>query len=121
MPNFKELVVVLFISTIAFIWLKPIALRFTAESDFARRRNLWLVLTCIGFLSPNIWVYALLAGPLMLWGGRRDSNPIALYLVLLHVIPPVSIPIPFPGINVLFEFQNYRLLAFCILIPTIWR
>jgi hypothetical protein len=121
MPNFKELIVVLGISAIAFIWLKPIALQFSAEADFARRRNLWLVLTIIAFLSPNIWVYAILAAPLMVWGGRRDSNPIALYLVLLHVIPPISIPIPFPGISLLFDFQNYRLLALCVLIPTVWR
>ena len=123
MPNFKELVVVLGISTIAFMWLKPIALRFTAEADFLRRRNLWLLLTFIGFLSPNIWLYALLAGPLMLWGGRKDSNPIALYLILLQVIPPVAIPIPFtvPGISTLFDFGNYRLLAICILVPTIGR
>jgi O-antigen ligase len=123
MPNFKELVVVLGISMIAFGWLKPIALQFTAEADFVRRRNLWLLVTFIGFLSPNMWLYALLAGPVMLWGGRKDSNPVALYLILLHVIPPVSIPIPFtiPGINSLFDFGNYRLLAICILVPTIWR
>ncbi|HEV2701217.1 MAG TPA: hypothetical protein VGV09_06280, partial [Steroidobacteraceae bacterium] len=121
MPNFKELVVVLVISTITFIWLKPIALRFTAEADFGRRRNLWLALTCLGFLAPNIWVYAVLAAPLMLWGGRKDSNPVALYLVLLQVLPPISVPIPFPGINLLFDFQHYRLLALFILIPTIWR
>ena len=121
MPDFKELVVVLGISTIAFMWLKPIALRFTAEADFLRRRNLWLLLTFIGFLSPNIWLYALVAGPLMLWAGRKDSNPVALYLILLQVLPPLSIPIPFPGINVLFDISNYRLLSLCILIPIVWR
>jgi hypothetical protein len=121
MPNLKELVVVLGISTIAFVFLKPFALRFTAEADFDRRRNLWFILTCVGFLSPNIWLYLLIAAPLLLRAGRRDSNPIALYLVLLHVIPPMSIPIPFPGINFLFDISNYRLLSLCILVPTIWR
>jgi hypothetical protein len=121
MPNFKELVVVLGISAIAFLFLKPFALRFTAESDFNRRRNLWLVLTFVGFLSPNIWLYVLVAGPLLLWAGRKDSNPIALYLVLLHVIPPVAVPIPLPGANTFFDISNYRLLALCILIPTVWR
>jgi O-antigen ligase len=121
MPNFKELVVVLGISIIAFIWLKPIVMQFTAEADYGRRRNLWLLLTCIGFLSPNIWVYAVLAAPLMIWGARKDSNPVALYLILLQVIPPLAARIPFPGINYLFDFENYRLLAVCILIPTIFR
>ncbi len=121
MPNFKELVVVLGISTIAFLFLKPFALRFTAESDFNRRRNLWFILTCVGFLTPNIWLYMLVAAPLMLVAGRKDSNPIALYLILLQVFPPVLVQIPFPGINWLFEINNYRLLSLCILIPTIWR
>ena len=75
MDNLKELIVVLGISIIGFAWLKPIILQFTAEADYGRRRNLWLVLTCIGFLSPNIWVYAVLAAPLMIWGARKDSNP----------------------------------------------
>lgn len=121
MPSLKELVVVLGISTIAFLWLKPIALRFTAEADFNRRRNVWFALTFIGFLVPNIWLYILFAAPLMLWAGRKDSNPVALYLVLLQVIPPLSVPIPFPGINVLFDISNYRLLSLCILIPVVWR
>ena len=100
---------------------EAIALRFTAEADFNRRRNVWFALTFIGFLVPNIWLYILFAAPLMLWAGRKDSNPIALYLVLLHVIPPLSVPIPFPGINALFDISNYRLLSLCILIPVVWR
>jgi O-antigen ligase len=121
MQNFKELIVVLGISAIGFLFLKPIALQFTAEADFNRRRNLWFILTCVGFISPNIWLYLLVAAPLMWRAGRKDSNPIALYLVLLHVIPPVAVSIPFPGINTLFEISNYRLLSLCVLIPTIWR
>ena len=121
MANLKALIVVLGISMIAFLFLKPIALRFTAEADFNRRRNLWLTLTCIGFLVPNIWLYILVAGPLLLWAARKDSNPVALYLVLLHVLPPVTVMIPFPGIAYLFDASNYRLLALCILIPTILR
>jgi len=121
MPIFKALVIVLAIGAFVFWWLKPVLLQFTPAADFARRRNLWLFLTCLGFLSPNIWLYIVVATPLLLWAGRRDSNPIALYLVLLHVIPPLSFQIPFPGITYLFEISNYRLLALCILIPTIGR
>jgi hypothetical protein len=121
MPNFKEFVVVLGISTIAFLFLKPVALRFTTEANFNRRRNVWFLLTCVSFLSPNIWLYMLVAAPVMLVAGRKDSNPVALYLVLLQVIPPLSFPVPFPGINLLFDISNYRLLSLCILIPTIWR
>ncbi|HUZ33516.1 MAG TPA: O-antigen ligase family protein [Xanthobacteraceae bacterium] len=118
--HLKELIVVLAIAGPVFLLAKPVALRFSLESDFVRRRNLWLLLTIIGFLSPSFWWYALVATPMILWARRKDSNPIALYLFLLHVVPPVSVNIPVIVINRLFDIDNYRLLSFCILIPIAW-
>ena len=117
----KELIVVLAIAMAIFRFAKPIALRFSAESDFLRRRNVWFALTIIAFLSPNFWLFALVAAPLYTWAGRKDTNPVALYLLVLHVVPPIAIPIPVPGINELFDLSNYRLLSFCVLIPAAWR
>jgi O-antigen ligase len=114
----NELIVVSAIALIIFRLAKPIALRFSDERDFSRRRNVWLVLTLTAFLSPNFWIFTLVAMPLMIWAGRKDKNPVALYLVLLHVIPPVPIEIPVAG---LFNLDNYRLLSLCILIPAAWR
>ena len=112
---------VLAIAGPVFLFAKPIALIFSAEKDFKRRRNLWFALTITAFLSPNFWLFALVAIPLLSWAGRKDSNPVALYLMLLHVVPPVSVSIPVVGINQLFDLNNYRLLSFCVLIPTVWR
>jgi len=117
----KALIVVLVIGAIVFRFAKPVALIFGAERDFSRRRNVWFVLTVTAFLSPSFWLYALVAIPLFAWAGRKDSNPVALYLFLLHVIPPISINIPIVGINALFSLGNYRLLSFCVLIPTALR
>jgi O-antigen ligase/polysaccharide polymerase Wzy-like membrane protein len=114
----KALIVVLAIGAIVFRFAKPIALTFSAERDFSRRRNLWFVLTVTAFLSPSFWLYAAVAIPLFAWAGRKDSNPVALYLFLLHVIPPIPVDIPIVGINALFPLDNYRLLSFCVLIPT---
>jgi len=119
--SFKALIVVLAIAALVFRMAKPIALQFSAESDFARRRNVWFILTITAFLSPNFWLYALLAVPLFIWAGRKDSNPIAFYLLLLQVIPDTSLDIPTVGIQQLFQLDNYRLLSFCVLIPTAWR
>ena len=52
---------------------------------------------------------------------RRDSNSIALYLLMLHVIPPAGFVIPILGNNGLFPLNNYRLLAFCVLLPATIR
>src|SRR5579864_4322665 len=100
--SIKALIVVLAIAIVVFRFGKPIALMFSSEPDFYRRRNVWFVLTVTAFMSPSFWLFALVAAPLLLWAGRRDTNPIALYLILLQVIPPIPIDIPVVGIKQLF-------------------
>jgi O-antigen ligase len=119
--SFKALVYVLAIATLVFWLAKPIALRFTSNLDFLRRRNVWLALTFVAFLSPNFWLFVLVATPVLVWAGRKDTNPIAFYLLLLHVVPDIPINISIIGINALFQLNNYRLLSICVLIPTAWR
>jgi len=117
----KELIVVLGLSAIVFALAKPVALQFSAGDDFKRRRNVWMAVTIVAFLSPNIWLFALLSAPALYWGGKKDSNPLAFYLLLLTVIPPISRHIPTIGIKQLFDLDIYRLLSFCVLIPAAWR
>ena len=119
--SIKALIVVLAIAATIFHLAKPIALRFMTGGDFSRRRLVWFVLTAVSFVSPNFWLYALIAVPMLVWAGRNDSNPIALYLLLLQVIPPVAVNIPVLGNNGLFALDNYRLLAFCVLLPAAIR
>jgi hypothetical protein len=119
-----ELVYVLLIATPVFLYLKPIVVRFTTEADYLRRRNVWFALTILGFLSPSFWLFALVAAPLLLWGGRKDSNPAAFYLMLMQVIPDTPVQIPVVGINEIFAVNLYRLLSFFVLIPAamrLWR
>ena len=119
--NLRDLIVVLVLSSVVFKFAKPTALLFTSEQDFSRRRNLWYVLTLAAFLSPNIWLYILITAPFLLISGRKDSNPAALYLFLLHVVPPVSTPIPLPGGAKLIDVSNQILLSLCVVIPAIGR
>ena len=58
---------------------------------------------------------------MLLWAGRKDSNPIALYLLMLHVVPPVGVIIPIIGNHGLFSFDNYTLLALSVLLPAAIR
>jgi O-antigen ligase len=119
--SFKAMVVVLAIAGVIFRFAKPIALCFSSEQDFSRRRNVWFALTVVMFLSPNFWLFALVAIPLLAWAGRKDTNPIALYLLLFQVIPAISIDVPMIGMSYLISMDNFRLLSFCILVPTAWR
>jgi O-antigen ligase len=117
--NLKDLIVVLVISSVVFKIGKSTALLFSAEKDFLRRRNVWYFLTIISFLTPNIWLYALAAVPILLITGRRDSNPSALYLFLLNAIPPVYTAIPLPGNTTFIDLTNRVLLILCVIVPAI--
>lgn len=119
--RFTALIYVLLIATPVFLYLKPIVLRFTNEADYLRRRNLWFALTITGFLSPSFWLFALVAAPLLMWGGRKDSNPVAFYLMLMQVIPDTPVEIPAVGINEIFALNLSRLLSFFVLIPAAVR
>ena len=113
----KRLVIVITIAAAVFYFAKPVALQFMSSDDYSRRRRLWFLLTTVSFISPSFWLYVLVAAPLFLWARRKDSNPIALYLLMLHVIPPSGFIIPILGNNGLFPLDNYRLLTLCILLP----
>jgi hypothetical protein len=120
----KALVVVFAIAFTAFWLAKPIATLYMLPEDFVRRRKVWLILTVAAFISPNLWTFMLAAVPLYLWIARKDSNPVAAYLLLMHVVPPVSADLPPIGSMVLFSLDNYRLLSFCVLLPVAlkaWR
>lgn len=118
----KQLVVILVVAAIIFALMKPIALRFTDAHDYARRRNTWLILTAVAFLSPSFWIFAGVAAPLLIWAGRSDSNAPALYLLLMQVIPSAPIELPTLGIVAkLFELDMYRLLSLFVLIPAALR
>jgi O-antigen ligase len=117
----KELIVILVIAAAVFRLAKPVAVLFSSEKDFSRRRNVWFALTCAAFLSPNFLLFAVVAIPILVWAGRADSNPAALYLLLLQVIPSISVTVPMVGISRLFNIDNYFLLSFFVMLPAAYR
>ncbi len=118
--SLKALVVV-FVIGFAVLWIaKPIALRFMAEQDYLRRRNLWLALTPVAFVVPNIWLFLGVAFAVLLVAGKRDRNPLALVLFLMHVIPPAWAIIPSMGVR-LVDLNSLRVLTLAVLIPAMFR
>lgn len=112
---------VLVVAIAVFALAKPFALQFSSVEDYVRRRNVWLALTIAAFLSPSYWLFLLLAAPLLWWAARKDSNPIALYLLLLLVIPRIDVPIPPILVNEFFDLNHFRVLSLCVLAPLAWR
>jgi O-antigen ligase len=119
--SLKELFVVLVLAAIIFRLARPVALKFIAAEDFSRRCKVWYLLTATAFLSPSFLIFSIVAIPTMIIAGRTDSNPTALYLMLLQVIPPVDVPVPLFGIDRLIEINNYLLLSICVMTPAAIR
>jgi hypothetical protein len=119
----KQLIVVLGLSALVFAIGKSTALNFMDEADFKRRRNIWMLLSAAAFLSPNFWLFALVAAPALYWGGKRDSHPLAFYVLLMNVIPDISVEIPTDGLGIkkLFSLSIFRLLSLCVLLPAAWQ
>jgi O-antigen ligase len=117
----KELIVILIIAAAVFKLAKPIALLFSTERDFSRRRVVWFTLTIAAFLLPSFWLFTLVAIPVLISTGRKDSNPGALYLLLLQVIPPITVEVPMPGLSHLVEIDINILLSLFVLVPAAFR
>jgi O-antigen ligase len=88
------------------------------EGDFARRRNMWLALTLLAFLSGGFWTY-IIFGFIASWiAARREQNPIALYVLLLFAAPPLEKQIlGFGPIDHFFSINHYRMLNLAVLLP----
>jgi hypothetical protein len=121
MPGLKELFVVAAIGAVVFGLGRPIVSLFTTPADFAHRRSAWYALTIAAFLSPNPWVFAAVAIPILIWARRRDSNPAALYLMLMSIVPPFFLRVPMIGISFLFDADFHTLLSFCVMAPVALR
>ncbi len=117
----KELFLVLVIALAVFRFARPIALLFTAQDDFSRRRNTWFAVTAAAFLCPSFFLFCLATIPFLVAAGRKDSNPGALYLMLMFVVPDFSWRVPMVGISYLIDLDFQMLLSFCVMVPAALR
>jgi O-Antigen ligase len=117
----KELIVVLAIALTIFKLLKPLASSYTLQDDFGRRRNTWCAISIGAFLCPNFGIFCLVAFPILIWSGRRDSNPGALYIMLMYVVPAFSLRFPMVGSSYLVNLDFTLLLSFCVMAPAALR
>lgn len=114
--SLKSLVVVLAVAAMVFTLAKPWCARFMTDPVFRQRRNAWYFLTVVAFLSPSFWIFAAVAAGVAWHLGRRDPNPIAIFVMLAFVVPPVRF-----GMNYApFGFDTLtlqRILSLVLLLP----
>ena len=104
------------------VMAKPLTAQSMTRQDFALRRNLWLAVTAAAFLSHSFWLAMLAVVLIISLGARRESNPAALYCVLLFAVPQFGLPIPgFGLINKVFDVDYPRVLALALLLPAAVR
>lgn len=116
--HIRSLVVILVLASIVFAFARRSACAITDADDFARRRNIWLGLTLAAFLAHNFWIYVAIAFPLLIYANRRETNPPALFLFILFVLPVAFVQIPGMGlINFFFDLSHARMLELLILLP----
>lgn len=90
----------------------------TSPEDFRRRRNLWLAVTFVAFLSPNYWLFIIVSAALVTFGRSKEENSLAMFFGLAFVVPQIAGSIPgFGLINYFFEIDIVRLLSFLVLLP----
>ncbi|MCA8887985.1 MAG: O-antigen ligase family protein [Parvularculaceae bacterium] len=114
----KPLIVVLAVSALAFHFS---ALAFVDSVDrrrLARWRNIFMVITAIGFLTPNFWLMLLFMSIAVLAMGRSEPFKPALYLLLLFALPAADANVPgFAGINNFLRIYPFNVLALLLLAP----
>ena len=115
--NLKVLSIIAVFAAFTFHIVKPYCIQYMSAENFDRRRNLWFALTVAAFISPSIWLYFLVALPLIFWSARKETNPLALFVLLMYVIPPYEVELPTILIGSLFPISNIRFLTLVIIAP----
>jgi O-antigen ligase len=117
------LVFVLMIAITVFVLARESASPATmSEAAYLRRRNVWIAVTLLAFLSHNFWIFIVLCWVLLAIERKKDINPLALYCILLFAVPTFFRGIPGFGIvNALFPMSYTRLLSLVILLPVAFR
>jgi O-antigen ligase len=119
MTDLKALIVILGLSLPVFWIARAPACEIAVEAaDFSRRRNLWIAITLLAFVSHSFWVYVVGASLLLMFGAQREPNRLALYLALIMAVPMFSQTIPgFGGIQQIISLNHVRLLSIVLLLP----
>jgi len=119
--HLRALVVLLGIAVLVFtLWKSAACSLAISEKDYNRRKNLWLYITLVGFLSHNFWLYVCITGILVIFAALHEKNHIALYFYILFTMPMITDMISIFYFN-LFEIDYSRLLSLTILIPAFFR
>ena len=118
--HLHEFLVVFTIATIVFFVVRNIGQQLLGPADFVRQRNIWLAFTAFGFLVGNFWLFIVVALACIFLVWPKEPVKLALFTLLLLVLPAVNVDIPGLGLfNRLVQINIPILLSIAILLPAI--
>jgi hypothetical protein len=97
------IVILVMASGIFYLASRTLSGNVIAQEDFVRRRNTWIAITIVAFVSHNIWICLAGGGVVALIGSRNEKNRLALYFMLLFAVP--TIPALIPGFGIMNYFM----------------
>ncbi len=113
--DLKALFVILCLTLPIWLLAPSFFSKFSSTEIFRSRRNIWIVLTVLGLISPSIWIYLLVAFPLIYRAAKLDPNPAALFILLFFAVPDARVSVsglPFE----IFPIGHQRILALAFLV-----
>jgi len=119
--NIRALIVILPLAVLTFYIGRQIASSIVSDREFAVWRNVWFAVTVVAFLSLNYIIYAIMLVGVCVYARKLRWASVALYIVLLLVLPLGNVEAKGAGIfNYLLTLNNGRLLAIVFLLPILF-
>ena len=116
--HIRALIVIVFLAAIGFYAAKKVVQQDVPSNSFNRWRNIWFLITFSAFFANNFWVFLILTAFFIIFLTNNEKNKIALYLILLFIVPPLTGVVSGMGmVNYLFNMSYPRLIALVVLLP----
>ena len=116
--HIRALIVITVLAIIGFRVAKKLAPVGTLPLDSKRWMMSWFVVIILAFTVGNFWVYITLSGMFISVYSSKSVNKMAIFFILLYVIPPLETTVPgFGLVNYLFVLSHPRFIILIILLP----
>jgi len=116
--HLRALIFIIILASIGFFFAKKVAANNISVSSFNRWRIVWFAVLLSAFIASNFWIYIILSSIFILIFTKTEQNKIALFFILLFVIPPLEQDVPgFGVVNYLLSISHPRFIALIILLP----
>ncbi len=116
--HIRALIVIVFFATTGFAFAKKLVQHNVTNTDFNKWRNVWFAVVVTAFLAHNFWVYLLVSSMFIVFFTKQVKNKMALFFILLFVIPPIGLKIPGLGlVNYITTITHPRFIILLILLP----